>query len=147
MNSDQLQELPFKVVHSSSEDVLNPANNLTSVSYLVKVDNRAWHSARNCVFPQEIVLRLEQKSRVQSIIVGSHSKFISQAIEVTTINLYLCRLWLIKNEQIYHDDEDPFMAATSKASPYLLSESPHILLYFDADQARLQFHLIQYGSL
>ena len=65
MNSDQLQELSFKV------------------------DNRAWHSARNCVFPQEIVLRLEQKSRVQTTIVASHSKIISQAVEVSTINLHL----------------------------------------------------------
>lgn len=72
------QKLPFSIYSCSGEDPDYPARQL-----LLHAPNaRGWQTPRFCSYPQEIVLQLEQQSRLQQIQLLSHEYKIAQRVEI-----------------------------------------------------------------
>ncbi|CAG5136224.1 unnamed protein product, partial [Candidula unifasciata] len=71
------QKLHFKVIHASGQDDVYRASELNYHSPLTK----GWQSARFCLYPQDIVLQLEERSRLRKIQILSHQHLISTKIE------------------------------------------------------------------
>ncbi|BFZ23710.1 hypothetical protein BsWGS_26748 [Bradybaena similaris] len=71
------QKLHFKVVHASGQDDVYRASELNHHSPLTK----GWQSARFCLYPQDIVIQLETRSRLRKIQILSHQHLISTKIE------------------------------------------------------------------
>ncbi|XP_052760186.1 centrosomal protein of 104 kDa-like isoform X2 [Mya arenaria] len=70
-------KLSFKVTHASGQDEVHRASELNFHSPLTK----GWQSARYCLYPQDIVIHLEKRSRLRKIQVLSHQCLIATRIE------------------------------------------------------------------
>ncbi|XP_052225713.1 centrosomal protein of 104 kDa-like isoform X2 [Dreissena polymorpha] len=70
-------KLAFKVTHASGQDEVHRASELNYHSPLTK----GWQSARYCLYPQDIVVQLEKRSRLRKIQVLSHQYLIATRIE------------------------------------------------------------------
>lgn len=70
-------KLSFKVTHASGQDDVHRASELNYHSPLTK----GWQSARYCLYPQDIVVQLEKRSRLRKIQVLSHQFLIATKIE------------------------------------------------------------------
>ncbi|MEW5308551.1 MAG: hypothetical protein WDW38_000501 [Sanguina aurantia] len=72
------QKLRFTIQAVSGEDSDYPVRELLFHS----PQTRGWHSPRFCKYPQEILLRLEQPSKIQQIQILSHEYKIATKVEV-----------------------------------------------------------------
>ncbi|KAH9514057.1 hypothetical protein Btru_030100 [Bulinus truncatus] len=70
-------KLHFKVIHASGQDDVYRASELNHHSPLTK----GWQSARFCLYPQDMVLQLETRSRLRKIQILSHQILIPTKIE------------------------------------------------------------------
>ncbi|RUS82487.1 hypothetical protein EGW08_009750, partial [Elysia chlorotica] len=70
-------KLVFKVIHASGQDDIFRASELNHHSPLTK----GWQCARFCLYPQDIVLQLEQRSRLRKIQILSHQFLVPTKIE------------------------------------------------------------------
>lgn len=70
-------KLAFKVTHASGQDDVCRASELNYHSPLTK----GWQAARFCLYPQEIVINFERRSRIKKIQVLSHQTLIATKIE------------------------------------------------------------------
>ncbi|XP_061197353.1 centrosomal protein of 104 kDa-like isoform X1 [Saccostrea echinata] len=71
------RKLPFRVIHVSGQDESYRAAELNYHSPLTK----GWQSSRYCLYPQDIVLQLEHRSRLRKIQILSHQYLIATKIE------------------------------------------------------------------
>ncbi|WAR15732.1 CE104-like protein [Mya arenaria] len=76
-NDEMPHKLSFKVTHASGQDEVHRASELNFHSPLTK----GWQSARYCLYPQDIVIHLEKRSRLRKIQVLSHQCLIATRIE------------------------------------------------------------------
>lgn len=72
-------KIPFRVVHVSGQDENFKAVELNSHNPNV----RGWHSTRFCLYPQDLVIYLEQKCRLRKIQILSHQFLIRKPLSVT----------------------------------------------------------------
>lgn len=70
-------KLLFKVTHASGQDDICRASELNYHSPLTK----GWQSARYCLYPQDIIINLEKRSRIRKIQVLAHQHLIPTKIE------------------------------------------------------------------
>ncbi|XP_055864407.1 centrosomal protein of 104 kDa-like isoform X2 [Biomphalaria glabrata] len=70
-------KLQFKVIHASGQDDIYRASELNHHSPLTK----GWQSARFCLYPQDMVIQLETRSRLRKIQILSHQFLIPTKIE------------------------------------------------------------------
>jgi len=70
-------KLRFKVIHASGQDDVCRAGELNHHS----PTTRGWQSARFCLFPQDIVIQLETRSRLRKIQILSHQYLVPTKIE------------------------------------------------------------------
>ncbi|XP_041377426.1 centrosomal protein of 104 kDa-like [Gigantopelta aegis] len=70
-------KIPFRVVHASGQDDSYRAAELNNHSPLTK----GWSSARYCLYPQDIVIQLDQRTRIRKIQLLSHQFLIATKIE------------------------------------------------------------------
>ncbi|XP_052715307.1 centrosomal protein of 104 kDa-like isoform X2 [Crassostrea angulata] len=71
------RKLPFRVIHVSGQDESYRAAELNYHSPLTK----GWQSSRYCLYPQDIVIQLENRSRLRKIQILSHQYLIATKIE------------------------------------------------------------------
>lgn len=70
-------KLLFKVIHASGQDDIFRASELNHHSPLTK----GWQSARFCLYPQDMVIQLEARSRLRKIQILSHQYLVPTKIE------------------------------------------------------------------
>ncbi|XP_059170552.1 centrosomal protein of 104 kDa-like isoform X3 [Physella acuta] len=70
-------KLHFKVIHASGQDDIYRASELNHHSPLTK----GWQSSRFCLYPQDMVIQLEARSRLRKIQILSHQYLIPTKIE------------------------------------------------------------------
>ncbi|PAA51401.1 hypothetical protein BOX15_Mlig022803g1 [Macrostomum lignano] len=70
-------KLPIRVVHVSGQDEGYPAIELNRHS----PTTRGWVSSRFCLYPQDLVVYLEQRSRIRKVQILSHQYLIASKIE------------------------------------------------------------------
>ncbi|XP_025081009.1 centrosomal protein of 104 kDa-like isoform X2 [Pomacea canaliculata] len=70
-------KLQFRVVHASGEDDVHKAGDLNYHGPLAQ----GWQSSRFCLYPQDIVVQLEEISRIRKIQILSHQYLIPTKIE------------------------------------------------------------------
>ncbi|KAK6175353.1 hypothetical protein SNE40_013837 [Patella caerulea] len=70
-------KLPFRVVHVSGQDDNFKASELNTHGPLTK----GWQSSRFCLYPQDIVIQLNFRSRLRKIQILAHQYLISTKIE------------------------------------------------------------------
>ncbi|XP_050411830.1 centrosomal protein of 104 kDa isoform X3 [Patella vulgata] len=70
-------KLPFRVVHVSGQDENFKASELNTHGPLTK----GWQSSRFCLYPQDIVIQLNFRSRLRKIQILAHQYLISTKIE------------------------------------------------------------------
>lgn len=63
-----LRKIRFRVVHVTSQEEHYPAIELNHIS----PNARGWRSAKNCPYPQQIVVEFEKPSRIRKIQILSH---------------------------------------------------------------------------
>ncbi|XP_076086255.1 centrosomal protein of 104 kDa-like isoform X1 [Mytilus galloprovincialis] len=71
------RKLPFRVIHASGQDESYRASELNYHSPLTK----GWQASRYCLYPQDIVLQLDQRCRLRKIQILSHQYLIATKIE------------------------------------------------------------------
>ncbi|XP_056014610.1 centrosomal protein of 104 kDa-like isoform X6 [Ostrea edulis] len=71
------RKLPFRVLHVSGQDESYRAAELNYHSPLTK----GWQASRYCLYPQDIVLQLENRCRLRKIQILSHQYLIATKIE------------------------------------------------------------------
>lgn len=71
------RKLPFRVIHASGQDDSYRASELNYHSPLTK----GWQASRYCLYPQDIVLQLDQRCRLRKIQILSHQYLIATKIE------------------------------------------------------------------
>ncbi|XP_078338788.1 centrosomal protein of 104 kDa-like isoform X2 [Crassostrea virginica] len=71
------RKLPFRVIHVSGQDESYRAAELNYHSPLTK----GWQASRYCLYPQDIVIQLENRSRLRKIQILSHQYLIATKIE------------------------------------------------------------------
>ncbi|VDM31474.1 unnamed protein product [Hydatigera taeniaeformis] len=72
-----LHKIKFRVVHITSQEEQYPAIELNHSS----PNTRGWRSAKNCPYPQQIVVELEKPSRIRKIQILSHQSLIASKVE------------------------------------------------------------------
>ncbi|XP_067659383.1 centrosomal protein of 104 kDa-like isoform X2 [Haliotis asinina] len=70
-------KIQFRVVHVSGQDDSYRATELNSHGPLIK----GWQSSRYCLYPQDIVIQLEKRSRLRKIQILSHQYLIATKVE------------------------------------------------------------------
>ncbi|VUZ52600.1 unnamed protein product, partial [Hymenolepis diminuta] len=72
-----LHKIKFRILHITSQDDQFPARELNHISPSTK----GWRSAKNCPYPQQIVVELERPSRIRKIQILSHQYLIASKVE------------------------------------------------------------------
>ncbi|KAM3185458.1 hypothetical protein ACTXT7_006310 [Hymenolepis weldensis] len=72
-----LHKIKFRILHITSQDDQFPARELNHISPTTK----GWRSAKNCPYPQQIVVELEKPSRIRKIQILSHQYLIASKVE------------------------------------------------------------------
>ncbi|KAL3861939.1 hypothetical protein ACJMK2_007949 [Sinanodonta woodiana] len=70
-------KLPYRVVHASGQDDAHRVSELNYHSPLTK----GWQSSRYCLYPQDIVIQLDNRSRLRKVQVLSHQFLIATKVE------------------------------------------------------------------
>nr|CDS27541.1 centrosomal protein of 104 kDa [Hymenolepis microstoma] len=72
-----LRKIKFRILHVTSQDDNFPARELNHIS----PSTNGWRSAKNCPYPQQIVVELEKPSRIRKIQILSHQYLIASKVE------------------------------------------------------------------
>lgn len=78
------RKVKFRILHATSQDDQYPARELNHTSPSTK----GWRSAKNCPYPQQIVVELEKRSRIRKIQILSHQYLIGMFMHIY-IYIYL----------------------------------------------------------
>ena len=70
-----LRKIRFRVVHVTSQEEQFSARELNHVS----PNTKGWRSARNCPYPQQIVVKLEKTSNIRKVQILSHQFLIGMS--------------------------------------------------------------------
>lgn len=114
-----LRKIKFCVVHVTSQDEQYPAIELNHVS----PNTRGWRSAKNCPYPQQIVVELEKPSRIRKIQILSHQFLIASKVEFfvgdsyseDTINLDTSRFRRLGHVELSNNEATQFKARELKS--------------------------------
>ncbi|OAF67288.1 hypothetical protein A3Q56_04880 [Intoshia linei] len=77
------QKIGFHVVHATSQDDLYKIQQLNTQ----KPTSIGWRSARYCVYPQTVIIQLNEPVRIRKIQILSHQYIVASKIELFTGNV------------------------------------------------------------